>query len=136
MERVGYMKPMVLADDELAEGVFAASGAKTTTCYSVTAAIKQTPETGREDYRIQVDAHHSADHGNSKQILTISFNQPVTYCWSSGQLVSGDGTATLQIAYYYWQNPTDNIGFGDLVVKSGDALAITGVSVGDEESRW
>ena len=123
-----YEKPVVSVDNGLAEGVYVASGAG---CYTVNAYIHQKPETGREDYRIQVNAKHNADHTRDAQTLTISFNQIVTYVSSNGTLAgSGTGT-TLVINYTYHQNPGDNIGFGDLVVTSGSGLAITGASMTD-----
>lgn len=127
-----YVKPVVSLDEGMAEGVYAASGA--TGCYTTTAWIHQTPETGRGDYRIQVKAAHHADHTKDAQYLTITFNQPVTYNSCNGQgasLSSGDGTNTLVIKLGYHQNPTDNIGFGDLIVTSDAGLAITGVSITD-----
>ena len=36
---------------------------------------------------------------------------------------SGDGTSSLCVSLGYHQNPNDNIGFGDLVVKSDPGLA-------------
>ena len=125
---VKYSKPMVIVDQGLAEGVYAASG---TGCYTVTAKIHQTPQTGRGDYRIQVNGHHNADHTKESQVLTISFNQNVTYVSGGAGLSSGDGTPTLTIRLSYHQNPTDNIGFGDLVVTSDAGLSITGVSISD-----
>ena len=125
---VKYSKPMVTVDQGLAEGVYAASG---TGCYTVTAKIHQTPQTGRGDYRIQVNGHHNADHTKESQVLTISFNQNVTYVSGGAGLSSGDGTPTLTIRLSYHQNPTDNIGFGDLVVTSDAGLSITGVSISD-----
>jgi hypothetical protein len=119
-------KPMILENNDLSEGVYAASGDG---CYTTTARIHQTPETGRGDYRIQVDADHHADHTKEKQWLHISFNQPVVYksCNAAGaQLVSGSGSNTLVISMTYHQNPTDRIGFGDLIVESEPGLAITG----------
>ena len=73
-----YMKPVLLTSDELAEGVYLASG-DGSGCYTTTAYIHQTPQTGRGDYRIQVNAVHNADHTKEAQQLNISFNQPVTY---------------------------------------------------------
>ena len=125
---VKYSKPMVIVDQGLAEGVYAASG---TGCYTVTAKIHQTPQTGRGDYRIQVNGQHNADHTKESQVLTISFNQNVTYVSGGAGLISGDGTPTLTIRLSYHQNPTDNIGFGDLVVTSDAGLSITGVSISD-----
>lgn len=123
-----YSKPVVSIDNGLAEGVYAASGAG---CYDASAYIHQTPETGRGDYRIQVNGKHDADHTRESQILTISFNQNVTYVSGGVGLISGNGTPTLKVKLGYHQNPTDNIGFGDLVVKSEPGLAITGVSITD-----
>ena len=123
-----YAKPVVTVDNGLAEGVYAASGAG---CYTASAYIHQTPETGRGDYRIQVNGQHKADHTKDAQVLTISFNQNVTYVSGGKRLISGDGTTTLEIKLGYHQNSTDNIGFGDLVVKADTGLAITGVSITD-----
>ncbi len=121
-----YSKPVVTIDIGLAEGVYAASG-----CYDASAYIHQTPETGRGDYRIQVNGQHHSDHTKEAQTLTISFNQNVTYVSGGAGLISGNGTLILTIKLSYHQNPNDNIGFGDLVVTSDPGLAITGVSITD-----
>lgn len=129
-----YEKPIVMVDENLSEGVYTASGANGEGCYTTTANIHQTPQTGRGDYRIQVNGQHHADHTKEAQLLTISFNQPVTYvsCNANGAtLQSGDGTQTLNISMSYHQNPNDNIGFGDLIVTSDAGLAITGASITD-----
>lgn len=123
-----YSKPVVSIDNGLAEGVYAASGAG---CYEASAYIHQTLQTGRGDYRIQVNGRHNADHTKESQVLTISFNQNVTYVSGGAGLISGDGTPTLTIRLSYHQNPTDNIGFGDLVVTSDAGLSIAGVSISD-----
>lgn len=124
-----YSKPIVTVDNGLAEGVYTASGANG--CYTSEAYIHLTPQTGRGDYRIQVNGKHNADHTKEAQFLTISFNQNVTYVSGGAGLISGDGTTTLKVNLSYHQNPTDNIGFGDLVVTADTGLAITGVSITD-----
>ena len=121
-----YRKPIILTNDSLFEGVYAASG-----CYTANAYIHQTPETGRGDYRIQVNGKHDADHTKETQWLHITFNMPVVYGSSQGSLDSGDGTNTLVIRYNYHQNPNDNIGLGDLVVEADQGLAVTAVSITD-----
>ncbi|MDD6789509.1 MAG: hypothetical protein PUE04_05345 [Lachnospira sp.] len=121
-----YRKPVIMTAEDLAEGVYLASG-----CYTATANIHQKPETGRGDYRIQVNGVHKADHTRSTQWLTISFNMPVTYSSSNGTLESGSGTSTLRIRFNYQQNPSDNIGLGDLVVQADPGLEITSVKITD-----
>ena len=123
-----YSKPVVSIDNGLAEGVYAASGAG---CYEASASIQQTPQTGRGDYRIQLNGKHDADHTREAQVLTISFNKNVTYVSGGAGLINGDGTPTLQVKLGYWQNPNDNFGFGDLVVTADEGLEIMGVSITD-----
>lgn len=123
-----YEKPVALANEELMEGVYMTSGDTAgSDCYTVTANIHQRPETGREDYRIQVNAQHAADdgHHSGEQHLFLAFNQPVNYSSSNGKLVSGDGTSVIEIKYDYHNNATDNIGLGDVVVTSNAGLSIT-----------
>ena len=120
-----YEKPIAVAVEDMSEGVYATSGTGNEDCYTVTAYIHQRPETGRPDYRIQVDANHSATHNSHWQRLVITFNQPVNFSPdSSGTCVEGDGTTTLTVEYNYWNNGTDHIGLGDLIVTSGDNLQI------------
>ncbi len=121
-----YRKPVIMTTEDMAEGVYLASG-----CYTATANIHQRPETGRGDYRIQVNGQHKADHTKDTQLLTITFNQPVTYGSSNGSLQSGDGTTTLTIQYHYHQNPSDNIGLGDLVVQADPGLEVISVKITD-----
>lgn len=124
-----YVKPIVLAVDDLAEGVYASSG--DTSCYTAQAYIHQSPEVGRGDYRIQVNGQHMANHTKETQWLIISFNQAVVYKSSNGVLESGNGTSTLCIRFNYHQNPNDNIGLGDLVVESEAGLSIISVRITD-----
>lgn len=121
-----YVKPVVSLDEGMAEGVYAASG-----CYTVTTNIRQKPETGRGDYRIQVDGVHAADHTREAQTLTITFNQEVTYSSSNGTLVGSETGTTISIGYTYHQNPNDNIGLGDLVVFSNPGLEVVSAKITD-----
>lgn len=117
-----YVKPIVLSNEELVEGIYTASGDE---CYTVTAYIHQRPQFGRGDYRIQVNGSHSAEdgHHSGEQILTLTFNQPVTYVNSNGTLASGDGTNVLSIKYTYHNNGNDNIGLGEVIVTSEAGLS-------------
>lgn len=120
-----YKKPKVLTIDNLFEGVYAESGENGGDCYTVDAYIHQIPENGRGDYRIQVNSHHAADHNSNAQRLILTFNQPVEYVESQG---TNDGSSgnVVRILYSYWNNHTDNIGLGDVVVTSDPGLVITG----------
>lgn len=119
-----YSKPVILVNEGLSEGVYAASGDE---CYTINARIHQTPQLGRGDYRIQVDGRHGASdgHHSSEQILTLTFNQPVDYVSSNGSLVSGSGTNEIAIRYTYHNNANDNAGLGDVVVQSELGLSLT-----------
>lgn len=125
-----YEKPIIIANDSLAEGVYAASGSVADSdCYETTARIHQTPETGRGDYRIQVDGRHAADHHSTMQTLVLSFNMPVEYSSSNGSLSGGNNTSQIRIDYSYHNNGYDNIGLGDVVVKADAGLAVTGAEL-------
>ena len=123
-----YEKPVVIINDELAEGVYAASG-----CYTVTHEIVQWPETGRGSYCIQVKASHDATHHSSRQVLSISFNHPVTYESSKGTLVGGNGTNTLLIEYGYHSNFTEGIGLGNIYLKVDAGLSVLSASLSCDE---
>ncbi len=130
-----YEKPIILANSELSEGIFAASGMYGgSDCYTSISGSVQSPETGRENYCIQVNGKHSAGdggHTTSSQTLVMTFNQPVQYVSSQGSnpRLSADG-CTLYIDYSYWNNPSDNIGLGDVYVTSGGAgLEVTGTQL-------
>lgn len=120
-----YEKPIVAIIGQ-SEGIYIASG-----CYATTATIHQRPETGRGDYRIQINGVHKSDHTKESQILTISFNMPVEYVNSNESLISGNGSTVLQIKLNYHQNPNDNMGMGDLIVKADSGLSIVGVNITD-----
>lgn len=124
-----YVKPVLVNNEDAFEGVYAGSGTIAgSDCYTVTARIHQQPETGRGDFRIQVDGRHAAgdNHHSGEQVLTLSFNQPVDYSWSNGTLVSGSGTSSISIKYNYHNNAYDNIGLGDVIVVSNAGLVVTG----------
>lgn len=120
-----YEKPIVILNEDLAEGVYAASGS---VCYFVNADIVQTPELGNDTYCIQLNASHNAMHHSGRQIIKISFNQAVTYETSGAIEVVGSGSNVLFLTYDYHANNVENMGLGHLYVKSGASLVITNVS--------
>ena len=112
-----YEKPVVVVNDELSEGVYAASGAG---CYDVTATINQENQNGRMDYRIIVDAVHNADH-----------DTPVTYSFSNGTLQGSATGNTIVVAYTYHNNPSDRIRLADLIVTCDKFPQIVNVKLED-----
>ena len=110
-----YEKPIVMINEDLAEGVYAASG-----CYSIGIAGHQAPEVGRLTHKFQFDADHISTHMGSAQLLIVTFDRDVTFVGSGGTYVSGTGTNEITISYAYTQNPTDDIGLGDLEVSVAD----------------
>ena len=125
-----YVRPMIVTNTELAEGVYAGSG----DCYTFSAYIHQKPELGNEVYSIQIDGvHHATDgHHSSTRSVMVTFNQPVTYVSSNAAAVEGSGTNQIQLTFVdgvngsYHNNGGDNIGLGQLKVQAADGLAITG----------
>lgn len=102
--------------------MYAASGG----CYTVSATITQYPDYGRNNYCIQLNASHSADHHSGTQKFIINFNQQVTYVSSNATNVLGSGTNTLTLEYKYHNNNSDNIGLGNVYVESDSGLSILG----------
>lgn len=126
-----YRKPILIPNEELAEGIFAASGDN---CYTFWAHIAQKPELGNPVYTIQIDGkHHAADgHHSSERTVIINFNLPVSYVSSNAVSVEGDGTTSLKLSFVdgfgsYHNNAEDNIGLGQLKVTAAEGLAITAV---------
>ena len=125
-----YEKPMVIANDELAEGVFAASG-----CYTVTWDKHQENQEGRTTLRFHIGAVHDANHTCSEQYLTLNFTMPVKYVGSEGTLTSPASadteTTTMTIKFNKWNNGQDNIGMGDVTVIGDSAADISSASMTD-----
>lgn len=126
-----YEKPIITINEELAEGVYAASG----DCYTFTAEIVQDPKLGHEVYTIQMNGDHAATdgHHSSTRTVAISFNMPVIYNSSNAAEVVGSGTNTLYLTFIdgtngsYHNNASDKIGLGQLLVKADEGLAITSI---------
>lgn len=86
-----YEKPMVLVNDELAEGVYAASG-----CMETDIKVTSTSNQDRE-FRVYFK-HTSADHGNEGRATTITFNKPVEIVnIDSVTSYSGSGTSVITV---------------------------------------
>ena len=116
-----YEKPVVMVNEELAEGVYAASGAS---CYLVNGFGCQNPyelvNTGMNAWTVHVDGvHNDPGHHSSYREVTVVFNYPVYVerYESNTTVVSGDGTNTIVVSLNHHNNSGDNIGLSGFVVK-------------------
>ena len=114
-----YVKPVVAANEGLAESIYMGSG----NCYTFNARITQTPETGRDTFVVQMDGNHSATHHSSVRNVVVVFDNPVNYVSSNAASVAGDGTNTLTLTFKddngsYHNNGNDYIGLGQLQVRA------------------
>lgn len=135
-----YEKPIVLANSELSEGVYAASGPYQATgsdCYKAGANTTQAPEYGRGSFCLHVDGkHNSVDgdgHATDSQTLVLTLSNPVEVVASQGKnvTVSPDGY-TVYIDYSYHNNSSDNIGLSDVYVRTKDGTE-SGLTVTDTQ---
>lgn len=124
-----YEKPIVMINDELAEGVYAGSG----DCYTVEAKIEQGPDRAayHSNYVVKIDGKHSAadNHHSSARKIRIEFNLPVTYISSNAASCEGNGTNTLTLLYVqtgdaYHNNANETIGLGDLNIDAAHGLEV------------
>ena len=124
-----YVSPVILDNEELAEGVYATGSGATGSCYVITEkTVNQENTTGRYDWRCIIAADHvkEADHITHGQVLVVTFNQSVEYVSSNGSLEGSNTGTTLKVRYNYTNNPNDHIRFADLIVRAslGANLAI------------
>lgn len=129
-----YESPVAIVNEDLSEGVYMASGASSSSdCWTVTAHIHQRPETGRGDYRLQVDATHlNPDFHRSSAVITFVFNNVVTVTNpGGGASVMGDITgSTIELAFDVGtSNPNEHRGWGDFTVVSDAGLELVSVSI-------
>lgn len=135
-----YEKPVVMINEELAEGVYAASG-----CWTANGAGRQTRVSSREDFRFQVNGSHIAVAHTGKVIVTFIFDQPVKAAEFCGYQLLGDisgGATVVQFEltnYSGGVNPSENFGGGALNVKTVDdnltELELISVTISDGGPR-
>lgn len=91
-----YVKPVILVNDELTEGVYAASGAASSDCWTVTVTKDQDDAGGYCTFRVAAQHSNSAQHISSKTVVTVVFDKVITNAEFEGFEASVSGnTATL-----------------------------------------
>lgn len=127
-----YEKPIIVANDDIAEGVYAASGS-VQDCWEFT--IRPTdnvvPDEGMGK-EFQVDGTHTNPEQHlSYPSMRIVFNQNITSAVSTGGtvLVSVNGNVVTVEQNIGTSNPTENLGFAIRVTcGSPETVAVTDFS--------
>ncbi len=114
-----YKKPVLVSAEDMAEGVFAASGSANAKAW-----IVQRPELGRYDFRLRVEGNPGGT--TEVQIFTVTFNQAVEYEGGDWPGTASGNTVTITRSNH--ANPGDNINF-NLIVKSQTGLEVVSASV-------
>lgn len=131
-----YVRPMVLANEELAEGVYAASG-----CLTASVNLVNTDTSGTANKaRFNVRLDHASDdaHISQKQKVVISFSTAVKVLETGGsEVTGGNNSASVTFVFAsYLQNYTDGRDYTIVVepVNSGiKATTITAYVVSSED---
>ena len=132
-----YKKPVVTVDNELAEGVYAASG-----CLVGRIADESYEGGMGNKYRFAVYyTHQTKDHSNTAQIVVVKLNAPVNVVDGSAQnfLQSGNGTNTLTfVRNSSMNNSGADQGMFNVVVQpvSGDASSLKATLVSITDSGY
>ena len=132
-----YKKPVVTVDNELAEGVYAASG-----CLVGRIADESYEGGMGNKYRFAVYyTHQTKDHSNTAQSVVVKLNAPVNVVDGSAQnfLQSGNGTNTLTfVRNSSMNNSGADQGMFNVVVQpvSGDASSLKATLVSITDSGY
>ena len=120
-----YEKPMVMVNEELAEGVYACSG-----CWS--GRVKKFRKVEGDKYAVDLDYKHDGSQGHSNVTMEVTFNQDVSVV-----VFNGNGTCecygdTLIISWESF-NPTEGYGPSvEVEALGGFELEKPSVTIRDE----
>lgn len=84
-----YVKPMVVANDVLAESVYMASGDGD--CWTISVRKDQDNAGGYATFRVQADHHKNLQHISKATTIVVQFNQPVTAAQYEGFTITVSG---------------------------------------------
>ncbi len=131
-----YKKPILMATEDMSEGIYAASGANTITkvvdCWTVTATLKQINQVGRMDRRIQIVCAHASVQGHQPPlVVTVTFNNPVENPQCGGATPTLTAPNVVTLTRNQPVNPNESVGLGDLVVWADDSLLLVDIDIHD-----
>lgn len=132
----GYEKPVAVINNELSEGVYAASGANASAgnCWSVTPYSVQDWNGSHHVFEIHCTHSNSVEHISSASTVTLTFSNTVIDAFSEFSSSYGGNSVTIvrtlhanayksgdSVTYKVWVRSTDE--------ASTKALACTGASI-------
>lgn len=125
-----YQKPVILVNDDLAEGVYAASGSSTD-CWEVSGGSVQ--DYNGSHHVFEISAKHSTDvtHITTQVVYTFTFSAPVTNAYSESDFVttfSGSTVTVTRNLHANGYNSGDNVTF-KVWVKAADEATTKGIAL-------
>lgn len=92
-----YVKPVVLAAEELSEGIYTASGEDITTdCWTVDAVSVQDWNGSHHVFEVRCKHSTSVEHISSSTLVTLTFSSPVTDAYSEFACNYSGSTVTIE----------------------------------------
>lgn len=92
-----YVKPVVLAAEELSEGIYTASGEDVTTdCWTVDAVSVQDWNGSHHVFEVRCTHSTSVEHISSATLVTLTFSSPVTNAYSEFTCDYSGNTVTIE----------------------------------------
>lgn len=123
-----YEKPMIIASDDLSEGVYLASGSSDENCWRVTVKRShQHPVCGRKSTKFQIDMQHlikdQSHHDRKPQRLYLVFDHcvDVLECSEAHLVGCGRNVSQIEVDFYTCDNGNEHIGWGGLAVAYTDS---------------
>lgn len=135
-----YEKPIVLTTEELAEGIYAASGVDANTCWTIIDVRSTQDDNGNGEHVFEVEIEHTTEvqHISMESTTVLTFNNNVTAARTEGNCTASYSGNTVTIVRALL---ADAYGSGDRAtykvwVKAADlattkALAVTGRKITD-----
>lgn len=126
-----YVKPMILANDELAEGIYLASGDGE--CWTIAVSKDQANAgEGASTFRIQANHSTNLQHISTQTTMVLTFNQTISACTFEGFNATIVGnTVTLvrpQLADSYMSGDNFN-SMVRVTGTDGETLQCTGATI-------
>lgn len=124
-----YKKPVILVNDDLAEGVYAASGAESTNCWTVDG--KSVQDWNGSHNVFEIHSHHSTDvtHITTEVVYTITFSEPLSDAYSEfASSFSGSTVTVTRNLHANGYHSGDDVTF-KVWAKAADEATTKGLSI-------